>query len=374
VYDWTYQEVGDWLKHLGLNDYIEKFKENHIDGKVLFEITEADLKDEFNMTSVGHRKNFLKAVENLKRIYNDRDGKNSDYIRDKIQKFYERNQQTKSKSLLAGLTKERNFYSHRFSTRNMYSSQHEVIEEDDEFNMKHDSFPSPILGPKKHLLDQRESKDEMKLEYMNRNGSPTKRRECHDDADDELHDNRSLEELDEIKPVEPLAKNNQNKKTLSKISSDSQKSSPEKGHEALKDQLEMQEETKKISSPNSRKIEKESSNSQGTSSDTSTESDPSDDEKIKKYNEDKLKEEPIPVKNALKIVRAYSKFEKKGSKKSVPEKSFNFKSAELPVVSRTTSKKYGKEAKRTKNTTGRGKDTLNEKISKSHNLSKFQMN
>jgi len=83
VSEWSIEEVSDWLKHLGLNEYIEIFKQNHINGSVLFELKEKDLKDEFKITSIGHRKNFMKAVENLKKIYLNGSGKNSDYIRQK---------------------------------------------------------------------------------------------------------------------------------------------------------------------------------------------------------------------------------------------------------------------------------------------------
>ncbi len=74
---------------------METFASNHINGQVLFELTENDLKNEFKIASIGHRKNFMKAVENLKMIYESGSGKNSDYIKKKIQKFYEKNKKGK---------------------------------------------------------------------------------------------------------------------------------------------------------------------------------------------------------------------------------------------------------------------------------------
>jgi len=361
VQDWTFQEVGEWLKHLGLNDYIDKFKENHINGEVLFEITEADLKDEFGMHSLGHRKNFMKAIENLKRIYNDADGKNSDYIRHKIQKFYEKNRPNQ-RSLLNGLRpREGRFYSHRFLSRNTYNSQQEIIEEDDE--LKHETGPSPQAFPKKADL-----KDEFKLDHHpNKHLSPTKRTEC--DADDEEQE-RSMEECDEIKVNnEHQIRVHGSKRTLSKISSDTPKSSPMKGEpEGFKEDhalgaVEISEEAKGENLTPSRKItgenkgEKESSTNthEGSSSETSTDSEPSDEEKQKK--------EALPVvENALKVSRVQSKYEKKASKKVIAPKEHNFKSAELPTISKTSSKKYHAKDKKKGKTATNDRDKLNEKI------------
>jgi hypothetical protein len=81
--------VGSWLEKIGLEDYREKFKENHISGKNLLHLTEKELKKDLEMTSVGHRKNFSKGVENLKKIYE----KNKVYkgnLRKKLMKFYEK--------------------------------------------------------------------------------------------------------------------------------------------------------------------------------------------------------------------------------------------------------------------------------------------
>ncbi len=356
VQDWTFQEVGDWLKHLGLHDYIDKFRDNHINGEVLFEITEADLKDEFGMHSLGHRKNFMKAIENLKRIYNDADGKNSDYIRHKIQKFYEKNRSSGGsggRSLLSGLRPRcegPRFYSHRFLSRNTYNSQQEIIEEDDE--LKHDTGPSPQAFPKKGDI-----KDEFKLDH-HKHGSPQKRTEC--DADDE-NEVRSLEECDEIKACEPQMRIHQSKRTLSKISSDTPKSSPMKDPEGYKEDypFEVLEEAKGESQTNSRKIEKESSSS---SSETSTDSEPSEEDKSKKEAKEEAAALPV-AENVLKVSRVQSKFEKKTTKKAIVPKEHNFKSAELPVISKTSSKKYNTKEKKGKTCTN-DRDKLNEKISK----------
>ena len=77
------------MTNIGLQDYIETFKNNHISGKNILEISEKELKDDLGMVSVGHRKNFLKFQEHLGKIYS----KNKIFnhaIRMKLKKFYEK--------------------------------------------------------------------------------------------------------------------------------------------------------------------------------------------------------------------------------------------------------------------------------------------
>lgn len=47
IQDYTITDIGDWLVMIGLQDYVQIFKENHITGKNLFEILEKELKEEF---------------------------------------------------------------------------------------------------------------------------------------------------------------------------------------------------------------------------------------------------------------------------------------------------------------------------------------
>ena len=121
-------DLAEWLKRIGLEEYIIEFQKNHITGKNLFDITESELKDDLKVTSVGHRKNFNKAVNNLKKIYNNSSGKNSEYIRKKVQKFYEKHKNP-TKSTMCNSYERFNSY-RLFHSRNQYESKHEVIEED----------------------------------------------------------------------------------------------------------------------------------------------------------------------------------------------------------------------------------------------------
>ena len=45
-----------------LEECVKVFQDNHINGNVLFDITEKELKEDFKLTSVGQRKNFIKAT------------------------------------------------------------------------------------------------------------------------------------------------------------------------------------------------------------------------------------------------------------------------------------------------------------------------
>jgi SAM domain (Sterile alpha motif)/Adenylate and Guanylate cyclase catalytic domain len=56
-------DVGDWLRSLGLGQYLALFREHAIDAEVLPELTEADL-EKFGVP-FGHRKRLLKAIANL---------------------------------------------------------------------------------------------------------------------------------------------------------------------------------------------------------------------------------------------------------------------------------------------------------------------
>lgn len=348
VQDWSYQEVSDWLRHLGLTDYIEIFKKNHIDGQVLFDITEADLKDEFGMTSVGHRKNFVKAVENLKKIFNSDTGKNSEYIQYKIQRFYEKNRPNNNGRALFsnGLRhpQPNRFYSTRI-TKNMYSSQQDIIDEGDEQNSRSDNMkPSPPMYGRKSPF---EGKEDFGLVEA-KPGSPQPRKLNHD-ADDESHV-KSLEERDDIKQTDMPPKMHLSKKTLSKISSDSQKSSPVREEHGGKHDFEPIEEFK---SSHSKKNDKEST---GSSSDTTSESE-SDDDKGNKEGEEKPKEDETNLRPA----KRNSKNDKK--KKTNVQ---NFKSAELPIILKPSPKKSAVDNKNggRRRHNRDDKETLNEKISK----------
>lgn len=122
-------EVGEWLNNIGLIDYIEIFQKNHISGKNLLDITDKELKDDLGMFSVGHRKNFSKSQEHLKKIYS----KNKIFnqaIRLKLKKFYEKHKNHLRSNLHNG---------YKFnSIRTSLHLNSEIIEEDqnDQMSLK----------------------------------------------------------------------------------------------------------------------------------------------------------------------------------------------------------------------------------------------
>ena len=54
-------DVAEWLRGLGLEQYVPAFRDNDIDGQVLRRLTGEDLR-ELGVTSVGHRRRLLDAI------------------------------------------------------------------------------------------------------------------------------------------------------------------------------------------------------------------------------------------------------------------------------------------------------------------------
>lgn len=65
VAQWTTLDVGDWLSSLQLNQYVDSFAQNEIDGKTLVDLTLEDL-DYLNVTALAHRKALFREVETLR--------------------------------------------------------------------------------------------------------------------------------------------------------------------------------------------------------------------------------------------------------------------------------------------------------------------
>src|SRR5262244_3802565 len=60
-------QIADWLKRLGLAQYLECFAENDIDFSVLRDLTDADL-EKIGIRSLGHRRKLLRAITDLRDI------------------------------------------------------------------------------------------------------------------------------------------------------------------------------------------------------------------------------------------------------------------------------------------------------------------
>ena len=57
--------VADWLRQIGLEQYVQLFAEHDISAEVLPHLTADDLKD-LGIAQVGHRRRLLVAVEALR--------------------------------------------------------------------------------------------------------------------------------------------------------------------------------------------------------------------------------------------------------------------------------------------------------------------
>ena len=61
------QQIGDWLKRLGLGQYARCFAENDIDFSILYDLADQDL-EKIGVQSLGHRRKLLRAMADLKDI------------------------------------------------------------------------------------------------------------------------------------------------------------------------------------------------------------------------------------------------------------------------------------------------------------------
>jgi class 3 adenylate cyclase len=61
------QQVADWLKQLGMQQYIQRFAENDIDFALLGDLTDQDL-EKIGIRSLGHRRKLLRAIADLKSV------------------------------------------------------------------------------------------------------------------------------------------------------------------------------------------------------------------------------------------------------------------------------------------------------------------
>ena len=59
------EQIVDWLQRLGLGQYAERFAENDINFAILPDLTDQDLK-ELGVASLGHRRQLLRAITELK--------------------------------------------------------------------------------------------------------------------------------------------------------------------------------------------------------------------------------------------------------------------------------------------------------------------
>jgi class 3 adenylate cyclase len=61
------QQIADWLKRLGVEQYAHCFDENDIDFSILRDLNDQDL-EKIGVVSLGHRRKLLRAIADLKDI------------------------------------------------------------------------------------------------------------------------------------------------------------------------------------------------------------------------------------------------------------------------------------------------------------------
>ena len=59
------QQIANWLQNLGLGQYAQRFAENEINFAILADLTDQDIQ-EIGVTSLGHRRQLLRAITELK--------------------------------------------------------------------------------------------------------------------------------------------------------------------------------------------------------------------------------------------------------------------------------------------------------------------
>ncbi|UMM25180.1 hypothetical protein L5515_005108 [Caenorhabditis briggsae] len=63
---WTCDDVQYWVKKIGFEEYVDKFANQKVDGDLLLQLTETDLRQDVGMVSGLHRKRFLRELQTLK--------------------------------------------------------------------------------------------------------------------------------------------------------------------------------------------------------------------------------------------------------------------------------------------------------------------
>ncbi|KAL7645678.1 UNVERIFIED_CONTAM: hypothetical protein RMT77_004064 [Armadillidium vulgare] len=66
IWEWSVEDVVNWLESVGLQKYVETFQLHNIDGTTLVQLTEEDLKQELNIQVFGDIKKICTLISRLK--------------------------------------------------------------------------------------------------------------------------------------------------------------------------------------------------------------------------------------------------------------------------------------------------------------------
>lgn len=72
---WSTEDVREWVKQIGFAEYASNFVESRVDGDLLLQLTEANLRDDIGITNGIRRRRFTRELQNLKKMadYSSRD-------------------------------------------------------------------------------------------------------------------------------------------------------------------------------------------------------------------------------------------------------------------------------------------------------------
>ncbi|XP_060529699.1 NAD(+) hydrolase sarm1 isoform X3 [Cylas formicarius] len=65
---WSTEDVEEWVKQIGFSDYVPSFEESRVDGDLLLQLTEENLRDDIGLTNGIKRKRFTRELQKLKRM------------------------------------------------------------------------------------------------------------------------------------------------------------------------------------------------------------------------------------------------------------------------------------------------------------------
>lgn len=75
---WSTEDVREWVKQIGFAEYAEHFVDSRMDGDLLLQLTEENLRDDIGLTNGIRRRRFTRELQNLKKMadYSSRDPSN----------------------------------------------------------------------------------------------------------------------------------------------------------------------------------------------------------------------------------------------------------------------------------------------------------
>ncbi|XP_049793030.1 NAD(+) hydrolase sarm1 isoform X6 [Schistocerca nitens] len=75
---WSTEDVREWVKQIGFAEYANNFTESRVDGDLLLQLTEENLRDDIGIANGIRRRRFTRELQNLKKMadYSSRDAGN----------------------------------------------------------------------------------------------------------------------------------------------------------------------------------------------------------------------------------------------------------------------------------------------------------